>query len=81
MPGTVTWAVQSKLRDGDAMDRRIKLAIAVFRWPHPSGGASRPVRNRGQAGMLRNAALPEKRATSAVSPMIFAAVTAPHGIP
>jgi hypothetical protein len=51
-------AVQPKLGDGDAMDRRIKLPIAIFRSTHPSGGASRPVRNRGQTGMLRKCGLP-----------------------
>ena len=45
-------AVQPKLGDGDAMDRRIKLPATVFRSTHPSGGASGPVRNRGQTGML-----------------------------
>ena len=71
-------AVQPKLGDSDAMNRRIKLPITVFRSTHPSGGASGPVRNRGQTGMCANAASPQKRVTSAVSPMIFAAVTAPH---
>jgi hypothetical protein len=50
-------AVQPKLGDGDAMDRRIKLPITVFRSTHPSGGASGPVRNRGQTGMLRKRGL------------------------
>jgi hypothetical protein len=50
-------AVQPKLGDGDAMDRRIKLPITVFRSTHPPSGASGPVRNRGQTGMLRKRGL------------------------
>jgi hypothetical protein len=50
-------AVQPKLGDGDVMDRRIKLPITVFRSTHPFGGASGPVRNRGQTGMLRKRGL------------------------
>ena len=50
-------AVQPKLGDGDAMDRRIELPITAFRSTHPSGGASGPVRNRGQTGMLRKRGL------------------------
>lgn len=75
-------AVQPKLGDGDAMDRRIKLPITVF------GRRIRPAVRPDQCGTgakpacCANAASPEKRVTSAVSPMIFAAVTAPHpGIP
>src|SRR6476661_1450257 len=48
-----SWAVQSKLGDGDAMNRRIKLPVTVFRSTHPSGGPSGPVWNWGQTGMLR----------------------------
>jgi hypothetical protein len=33
------------------------LPITVFRSTHPSGGASGPVRNRGQTGMLRKRGL------------------------
>jgi len=50
-------AVQPKLGDGDPMNRRIKLPITVFRSTHPPGGASGPVRNRGQTGMLRKRGL------------------------
>jgi hypothetical protein len=42
----------------DAMDRRIKLPITVFRPAHPPGGVSRPVRDRRQSGMLGERGLP-----------------------
>ena len=50
-------AVQPKVGDGDAMNRRIKLPITVFRSTHPPDGASGPVRNRSQTGMLRKRGL------------------------
>ena len=52
-----SWAVQPKVGDGDAMYRRVKLPITVFRSAHPPGGASRPLRNRRQTGMLRERGL------------------------
>ena len=50
-------AVQPELGDSDAMNRRIKLPITVFRSTHPSRGAPGPVRNRSQTGMLRKRGL------------------------
>jgi hypothetical protein len=45
-------AVQPNLDDGDAMNSRIKLSVTVFRSTQSPRGASRPLRNRSQPGML-----------------------------